>query len=93
MAEPVDIAYLTGYSSWTEERVFALLVSRTGQALLLAPAINEGEVKQTSWADRACFYQDGENPWEKAKRENDRLAKRILSPGSAGGDPQPLPGD
>lgn len=67
MAEPVDIAYLTGYSSWTEERVFALLVFRTGQALLLAPAINEGEVKQTSWADRACFYQDGENPWEKAK--------------------------
>ncbi|MBT8926137.1 aminopeptidase P family protein [Lactobacillus delbrueckii subsp. bulgaricus] len=68
VAEPVDIAYLTGYSSWTEERVFALLVSRTGQALLLAPAINEGEVKQTSWADRACFYQDGENPWEKAKK-------------------------
>lgn len=25
VAEPVDIAYLTGYSSWTEERVFALL--------------------------------------------------------------------
>lgn len=67
VADPVDIAYLTGYSSWTEERVFALLVSRTGQALLLAPAINEGEVKQTSWADRDCFYQDGENPWEKAK--------------------------
>lgn len=62
VAEPVDIAYLTGYSSWTEERVFALLVSRTGQALLLAPAINEGEVKQTSWADRACPAKRGFKP-------------------------------
>ncbi|GHV98208.1 Xaa-Pro dipeptidase [Lactobacillus nasalidis] len=77
VADPVDIAYLTGYSSWTEERVFALLVSRTGQALLLAPAINEGEVAQTAWADRACFYQDGENPWEKAKEKMPAWPKEV----------------
>ncbi|MFS8961849.1 aminopeptidase P family protein [Lactobacillus delbrueckii] len=80
VADPVDIAYLTGYSSWTEERVFALLVSRTSQALLLAPAINEGEVKQTAWADRACFYQDGENPWEKAKERMTAWPKGFWAP-------------
>ncbi|WP_423136007.1 aminopeptidase P family N-terminal domain-containing protein [Lactobacillus delbrueckii] len=93
VAEPVDIAYLTGYSSWTEERVFALLVSRTGQALLLAPAINERRSQADFLGGPGLLLPRRGESLGEGKKENDRLAKRILGPGSAGSDPQPLPGD
>ncbi|MDD6407160.1 MAG: Xaa-Pro peptidase family protein [Lactobacillus equicursoris] len=67
VADPTSIAYLTGYASWTEERVMALLVSREEAALLFAPAINEGELRSFAWPGAVAFYQDGESPWKKIK--------------------------
>lgn len=69
-----NIYYLSGYVSDPIERLLALLVfkDKTIEPVLICPALEEMEVKRSSWEFSVISYTDNENLWEKIKHYFDR---------------------
>ena len=58
------LVYYTGIRWWPSERILAFLVPRQGDPLLVAPAFEEGRLReQMGWPIELRVWQEGENPY------------------------------
>ncbi|HXN29151.1 MAG TPA: Xaa-Pro peptidase family protein [Candidatus Acidoferrales bacterium] len=76
------LVYYTGIHWWPSERILALLVPRQGDPLLVAPAFEEGRLReQMRWPVEIRVWQEDESPYPIIEKW---LAERGIRTGQVG---------
>jgi len=76
------LVYYTGIRWWPSERILALLVPRQGDPLLVAPAFEEGRLReQMRWPVELRVWQEDESPYTIIEKW---LAERGIRTGQVG---------
>lgn len=65
VSAPINIFYLSGFKSDPHERFLGLFVFQDGPAVLVCPAMEIENVRQTDFDGEVIGYSDHENPWDK----------------------------
>lgn len=70
---PLNVFYLTGYRSEPHERLFAVLITASGETTLYCPKMEVEEVKASPFDGNIIGYLDTENPFEIEPRTFNKL--------------------